>query len=47
MAHHHLTLSEREMIAHLVAVGEGLREIVRTLARAPSTILVSVRAIHI
>ena len=38
MAHQHLTLSEREMIAHLVAAGESLREIARTLARSPSTI---------
>jgi len=47
MAHRYLTLSEREMIALLVAAGESLREIGRTLARAPSTIVVSVRAIHI
>jgi uncharacterized protein (DUF1501 family) len=38
MAHQHLTLSEREMITHLVAAGESLREIARTLARSPSTI---------
>ena len=47
MAHRYLTLSEREMIALLVAAGESLREIGRTLARAPSTIVVSARAIHI